>query len=118
MDTKNIWIQHGRLGLGSPKLDGFDGYITISRVSAQRRTPTSEDMGVRVTAYGPGRDPYIGGRPFLASEVVWCHERWDPGARNRIGGLGAIVADPPETSKITGAIERMRAAIASAETRS
>ena len=34
---------------------------------------------------------------------------------NRIGGLGAIVADPPETSKITGAIERMRAAIASAE---
>lgn len=113
---KNVWIQHGKLGLGSPGIDGYDGYITISRVAVQRKTATSEAMGVRVTAYGPGRDPYVGGRPFVASEVVWCPERWDPRARNRIGTLGAIVSDPPETSKITGAIERMRAVIAATQT--
>lgn len=80
-----------------------------------RPSGTSQDMGVAVTAYGPERCPYLGGRQVVASEVVWATERRDDSATNRLGQRGAYVAVAPEPRRVQLAVERMRDVIAAAK---
>ncbi len=104
----NIWVQVGELGLGSPKLDGYDGYITIGRFRRMTKGSSSDAMGVRVTAYGPTRSEFTGSRVMVHSEVIWGKESFDAKAVNNLGSLGAYVTEAPDTSLVQGAVERAR----------
>lgn len=106
----NIRVQQGMLGLNSPRQDA-DAVIVVKRgvYSRTGRTWGNVDAarGVLVQAYTSR--PVDRDREVIYSEVLFAPERWDPAARNRLGGAGAFVQQEPAQHEIASAIDRTRA---------
>lgn len=102
----NIWVQVGKLGLHSAKINGYDGYITVGRFAQ-----ANEGKGIRVTAYGPDRCPYTGYRTMVHIDLVRGREVFDSMAVNNLGQPGAYVTKEPDTSLVQGAINWARIVI-------
>lgn len=65
------------------------------------------NMGMRISAHlSDGR--------CVHSQVLWCHEVWDESVRNKGGGTGAYIPQPPSQERLDAAIATAQEALRAA----